>query len=246
MFQQLSAGNRNQGQQSRQQQEQQSRQQQEQQPYQPPKDWKEYLTDEEKQVLDSYGKEWGEVSEAEQIRTQAIARHTREQVLAEVNQVLAPIAEHIQESKVQTHFGRIRGAHEDFDTLKQGALQGWVNQQANPVIREAAAQVLRDGSAEQVIGLIDLYKKDVGGNGTGQSTGAAPNVPASSQVPANNGGTTRVTEQPTQPAKPPKPAANTRAASATAAVNTGSRGSDPRGSDPNDFDSGFAEELAGT
>lgn len=211
---------------------------------QAPKDWTDYLTDEEKQVLETYDEQWSEVSEAEKIRTQALARHTREQVLAEVNQALAPIVEQYQQSQVQEHFSKIRGAHEDFDDLKQGPLQEWVNQQTNPMIRTAAQQVLQQGSADDVIGLIDLYKRDVGATNTGQSTGAAPNVPASSQVPAQGGGKPQVkTQQKAPPKAPPKPAANHKAASATAAVNTGSRGADPRGNDPSDFEAGFAEEA---
>lgn len=239
-------GGHSQGQEQGQSQGQQGGQQETPQ-QQAPKDWTEYLTDEEKQVLDKYNEEWSEVSEAEQIRVNAVARQTREQVLGEVNQALAPIVEHVRQSQVQEHFTKIRQAHEDFDDLKQGPLQEWVNKQTNPMVRNAAQQVLQQGSADDVIGLIDLYKRDVGSQETGKTTGAAPDVPASSQVPAKNGGAPQVTTQQQQqkapPKAPPKPAANHKAASATAAVNTGSRGADPRGNDPTDFEAGFAEEV---
>lgn len=232
-----------QGQQPQQGQPAQQGQQQEPQQRQVPKDWKEYLTDEEKQALDKYGKDWGEVSEPERIRTSAMMRHQEEQILSRVEQALAPIVKHVQQSQVQSHFGRIREAHSDFDQLREnGQLQQWAQTLENPMLRTQAQQVLQQGSTDEVIGLIDLYKQLTGQvqqqqQSTGQPTGAAPEVPASSQAPAQNGGTPQVTQQ--GQTKPPKPAVDPKAAAATAAVKTGSRGADPRGGDKNDFMAGF-------
>lgn len=226
------------------QQQPQGQQSQEPQQRQVPKDWTEYLNEEEKQALDKYGKDWQEVSEPERIRTQAMMRQQQEQILSQVEQALAPIAEHVQKSQVQSHFGQIREAHEDFDQLREsGQLQQWAQTLENPMLRTQAQQVLQQGSTEEVIGLIDLYKQWNGqGNqtqqqSTGQPTGAAPDVPASSQAPAN-GGQPQVTQQQGQ-SKPPKPAVDPKAAAATAAVKSGSRGADPRGGDKNDFMAGF-------
>lgn len=230
-----------QGQQGGQQQQPQGQQPQGEQQKQPPKDWTEYLTPEEKAALDKYGKDWNEVSEPERIRTQAMMRHQEQQILSQVERALAPIAEHIQKSQVQSHFGQIREAHEDFDQLREtGELAQWAQTLQNPMLRTQAQHVLQQGSTEEVIGLIDLYKQwNVQGQqqNTGQTTGAAQDVPASSQAPAN-GGTPQVTQQQGQ-TKPPKPAVDPKAAAATAAVKSGSRGGDPRGADKNDFMAGF-------
>lgn len=227
-------------------------QQQQQPPAEPEqdldKDWTEYLTDEEKSTLSTYDDEWGEVSEAEKIRTQAMVRQAEERILKQVNQVLNPVVSKIQTRDVEEHFSTIRSKHSDFDTLRQGPLQEWVANMPNTMVRKAAEGVLQQGTTEEVIELLDMYKEDKGikkgpGN-TGQSTGAAPSVPASSQAPAQPG-----TQQGNEAGKgggtPPKPGVDPDAVSATAAVTAGSRGADPRGDDPDDFQAGFAETAAG-
>jgi len=214
----------------------------------PAKDWTEYLSEEEKQTLSTYDDEWGEVSEAERIRTKAMVQQAEDRILQQVNKALNPVVSKMQTKEVQDHFTAIREAHSDFDTLRQGPLQEWVKNMPNSVVRKAAEGVLQQGTTAEVIELLDMYKEQNSSRDssedTGQSTGAAPQVPASSQAPAQPG-----TEQGNDGGKggkkPPKPGVDPDAVSATAAVTAGSRGADPRGDDPDDFQAGFRETASG-
>jgi hypothetical protein len=213
-----------------------------------PSDWTEYLTDEEKQTLQTYDDEWGEVSEAEKIRTNAMVRQTRDSILNEVNQALQPIVQHLQEQETKSHFDQIREVHSDFDEIKNGPLQRYVESMSNSMMKRAAEHVLQQGTTQEVIDLVSMYKEENGirnDQQTGQSTGAAPRVPASSQAPAQSSSQQSGQGQGQRGGKPPKPQPNREAASATAAVTQGSRGADPRGDDPDDFQAGFRETASG-
>ena len=219
-----------------------------QQPTQPqiPSDWTEYLSEEDRSTLSEYDREWGEVSQAEQIRTQAMVRLARDQVLSQVQQALNPVYEHMQQAQVSSHFDQVRQAHPDFDEVRNGPLQEWVKGMTNSVVRKAAEETLQQGTTQEVIDLVAMYKEATGGTqASGQSTGAAPSVPASASTPAFNSSQSQGQTGKGQGAQAPQAGpTNPRAASATAAVRSGSRGNDPRGSDPDDFTAGFRDQAA--
>lgn len=184
------------------------------------KTWRDYVAEESREVLESYETEWGEVSQAEQIKRDAQLQHVQDVVYSDLKAVLAPIVEQLNQSKVEAHFNSIRTAHSDFDELK-GGLNGWVNEQPE-FVRPAFEQVLKQGSAEQVVDLVNAYKQATG------KTGAAPEVPASS---ASNGGAKKPQR------KPPSEGAK-RALAATPSTK---RKDPPRQADPDNFSDAFDE-----
>ena len=205
--------------------QQQQQQQQEVSPLD--KTWKDYLSDEDKAVVEEYEKEWSEVSRAEQIKRQAELQHVQDVVYSNVRSALAPIVEQLQQSKVEAHFNSIRSRVPDFDDIRE-PVQEWVKEQPE-FVRPAFEQVLKQGSADQVVELLNAYKQATG------KTGAAPQVPASSASKGQQ-----------QPASRPKrPAPSGAAKRAMAAAPSQKRSNPPAQTDPNDFASAFDEAAAG-
>lgn len=205
--------------------QQQQQQQQEVSPLD--KTWKDYLSDEDKAIVEEYEKEWSEVSRAEQIKRQAELQHVQDVVYSNVRSALAPIVEQLQQSKVEAHFNSIRSRVPEFDEIRE-PVQEWVKEQPE-FVRPAFEQVLKQGSADQVVELLNAYKQATG------KTGAAPQVPASS---ASKG-----QQQPA--ARPKRPAPSGAAKRAMAAAPSQKRSNPPAQTDPNDFASAFDEAAAG-
>lgn len=205
--------------------QQQEQQQQEVSPLD--KTWKDYLSDEDKAIVEEYEKEWSEVSRAEQIKRQAELQHVQDVVYSNVRSALAPIVEQLQQSKVEAHFNSIRSRVPEFDEIRE-PVQEWVKEQPE-FVRPAFEQVLKQGSADQVVELLNAYKQATG------KTGAAPQVPASS---ASKG-----QQQPA--ARPKRPAPSGAAKRAMAAAPSQKRTNPPAQTDPNDFASAFDEAAAG-
>ena len=184
------------------------------------KTWRDYVSEEDQKVLEPYESEWSEVSQAEQIKRDAQLQHVQDVVYSDVKAVLAPMVEEFRRLKVEAHFNTIRQSHEDFDEVKED-LGEWVKEQPE-FVRPAFEQVLQEGSAKQVVDLVNAYKQAKG------KTGAAPEVPASS---ASKG-------ESKKPARKPPSAGAKRALAATPSTK---RKDPPRQADPDDFSSAFDE-----
>lgn len=185
-----------------------------------------FLTDEEKTILAEYDSEWGEVSKAERIRTDAAIRHARHTIYTELNDVLAPLFSFYREAKVKEHVETIQKAHGDYATLVP-AVQAWVAGQP-AILRDAYAGVLATGTAAQVVELYDAYKK---------ANGIQPAVP----VPATENATAKPPVV-TQPAQRTVPPAVIAAAAATAPVG-GVRSTVSVARDSSDEGAAWAEAL---
>ena len=188
------------------------------------KTWRDYVSEDNQKVLEPYETDWSEVSQAEQIKRDAQLQHVQDVVYSDLKAVLAPIVEHMKQSKVEAHFNAIRQEHADIDDVKED-LNRWVDEQPE-FVRPAFEQVLKTGSAKQVVELLNAYKQATG------KTGAAPEVPASS---ASNGAGKK-------PQRTPPSAGAKRALAATPSTK---RKDPPRQADPDDFSSAF-DEAAGS
>ena len=184
------------------------------------KTWRDYVSEDNRKVLEPYETDWSEVSQAEQIKRDAQLQHVQDVVYSDLKAVLAPIVEHMKQSKVEAHFNAIRQEHADIDDVKED-LNRWVDEQPE-FVRPAFEQVLKTGSAKQVVELLNAYKQATG------KTGAAPEVPASS---ASNGAGKK-------PQRTPPSAGAKRALAATPSTK---RKDPPRQADPDDFSSAFDE-----
>lgn len=184
-----------------------------------------FLTEEEKQVLKTYDEEWGEVSRAEQIRTQALVKMALAEAKKEWGEALSPLVHTVQQTQQTSFRDTVLREHPDADQVV-GNLEGWIVEQPR-LLRAAYEQAYANGSAEDIIELLSAYKQATG-------TGAAQ-PPASTPTP-------RVNQQ-QQQRQQQKRATAAKAAKATAAVTNSQRGDAPTAVDPDDFSAAFGEAL---
>jgi hypothetical protein len=190
-----------------------------------------FLSAEEKSLLASYDKEWGEVAKAESVRRRSEMQAMQAQTYRELEKVLAPIVHTLRESQVQAHFATIHRAHADYDTVIPDVKQ-WVESQP-AFYRPVMERVLANGTASEVVELVRAFKQATG------KTGAVPEVPASSIPQATSAPATPVVrQQPSLKAVPP-PAA----VAATAAV-VSQRSNSQSAADPNDFYAALKDALS--
>ena len=141
-----------------------------------------------------------------------IDERVKAQVDAQVAQALQPIQAREQESAEASHYRTIYEAHQDIDSiLESGEFDAWKG--AQPTYIQAALDgVLTQGTAEQVVELLNNFKQsttstpaaDAGKPSTDDLkakareaiNNAAPPIPASlSDIPGGHKGATSITEQ---------------------------------------------------
>lgn len=181
-----------------------------------------YIPEDKKGIVDTYKKEWSEVYEAEQVIRDAHLQLMRDKLYSELRSALAPVFETTQRLTVTAHLDTIRRAHPDVDNIRD-ELMAWIGEQPD-FVRPAYEQVAQSGTAEQVIELINQFKRAKG------STGAVPDVPASSASRQ---------QQPAQ--RKAKPAAK----KALAATPSPSAAQPPGSANPDGFDAAFEEAASG-
>ncbi|MGH7944627.1 MAG: hypothetical protein ACREF9_06435, partial [Opitutaceae bacterium] len=118
------------------------------------------LSDEQKALLKTYDEEWPEVARASELRTQMAIGEAVGALVKQLRQELAPVVQHYVKTQGDGHFSAIKTAHEDFDALKP-QVQEWISKQPTG-LRTAYQQIAQTGSAEDVIGLFNIYKKTNG------------------------------------------------------------------------------------
>lgn len=141
-----------------------------------------------------------------------IDERVKAQVDAQVAQALQPIQAREQESAEAAHYRTIYEAHQDIDSiLESGEFETWKGAQPS-YIKAALDGVLTQGTAEQVVELLNNYKQsttstpaakadkpstdDLKAKAREAINNAAPPIPASlSDIPGGHKGATNITEQ---------------------------------------------------
>ena len=205
-------------------QQQLAQQQATQQP-EPPKaaTYEDFLSADQKAQLAGFSSEWADVAAPVSVlinaHVQAALANQQRDILAQVQQQMAPVVQVTAQSREAMHWNAIAAAHPDYREVA-GKLPAWIEQQPS-FLRGHYQRVMAGGSAAEAVELLSLYKQAVG------STGAAPAQPASSAVQA-----------------PPKPAPVSKAAlAATAAVPPAQRTSVVTAKDPNDAEAAFLDAF---
>lgn len=84
------------------------------------------------------------------------------QYMSAISAIMSPIVEHLIEIQREKHFSAIRAAHSDFDSLRDSkAVLKWIESQP-AYLKEPLMEVYNSGTAEDVISLLDTYKKSSG------------------------------------------------------------------------------------
>ena len=183
--------------------------------------YEDFLTEQDKAAIKLMDTEWSEVAGPVHAlinaHVKAALAAQEKQVLAQVQQRLAPIEQVTAQSQEALYWSTIQASHPDFREAA-AAIPEWIEKQ--PKLVQPALRAAYDrGTAEQVIELLDTYKQAIG------TTGAAPAQPASSaaQVP---------------PKAVPKAALD-----ATLAPPTAQRSKMAASRDPNDAEAAFMEAF---
>ena len=183
--------------------------------------YEDFLTEQAKAAIKLMDTEWSEVAVPVHAlinaHVKAALAAQEKQVLAQVQQRLAPIEQVTAQSQEALYWSTIQASHPDFREAA-AAIPEWIERQ--PKLVQPALRAAYDrGTAEQVIELLDTYKQAIG------TTGAAPAQPASSaaQVP---------------PKAVPKAALD-----ATLAPPTAQRSKMAASRDPNDAEAAFMEAF---
>ena len=179
-------------------------------------------SEEEQNLLSAYEKDWPDIARAEELKRRKEYRELLEYAFAEVSRVYGPAIQSMQQSESDGHYNEIVTAHPDYDTIVD-PVKAWVGEQS-PARRAAFSTIVKEGNAEEIIDLIDLYKQ---AKGIAAPVAAAPSVaPAAAAVPA--------------PVVAGTPPAAKQAAQRLSVVSS-KRSATPVAADPDDFDAAFDE-----
>lgn len=185
----------------------------------------------EKAELAELQKEWPDLHRLFSLMARQVQVDTLNYAFSEVGKVLQPLQESVTTYSTNEHMGAIYEAHEDYDQVYQPVME-WIEKQPS-FLKAAYQNVVKEGNAEDVVGLIQRFKDETkwvapaAGAGVG---GSRPTTPA--------GAASAPTQQQTGLSEAAK-----KAAKAMGAVG-GKRGAAAGAQDPNDFDGAWDEANA--
>lgn len=185
-----------------------------------------FLSESDKTLVAKLNADWTDEAPAFEVlaraHAQAAVANAQADLRKELNAILVPLMQSTHKVEVDSHMSIIRAAHPDAESLVPD-VESWIAKQ--PAFLQPSMQsILAGGTANDVVGLLNMFKEAKAGSG------AAPETPA-----------------PTAPlalVAKPKAAVNPAAVAATAAVPPAQRTKTNVAADPNDWDSAFAEAVS--
>jgi hypothetical protein len=176
-------------------------------------------TPEQETALTEFRKEWPEVASGIDLMLQGAIKQAQIQVLntvfSQLNPALAPVMEYYQTSAVDNQYNTLKQAHPDYDDIYDNVIS-WVDKQPN-YMKTALQHVVTEGSAAEVVDMINRYKLE-----TGKVTAPAVTAP-------------KVTDLPEK----------AKQAARSLGVVSSKRSAVPQSQDPSDFDGAWAEAVNG-
>ena len=189
----------------------------------PPEPQEFAFSPDEQAALTAFEADWPEISAASNLRMRENNFKVVTHIFNEVQKYLNPYIKTLNQLNEQAvtsdedaHIAAITSAHSDYDAVFDD-VQAWIKEQS-PARQRAFKAVAEEGTAEEVIDLISVYK-EVKGLKPAPTVVSSPAI-APAAPPATNKAVQRLTAVPSR-----------RAATSTAG-------------DPNDFDGAFAEFAA--
>lgn len=189
----------------------------------PPEPQEFAFSPDEQAALTAFEADWPEISAASTLRMRENNFKVVTHIFNEVQKYLNPYIETLKQLNEQAvtsdedaHIAAITSAHSDYEAVFDD-VQAWIKEQS-PARQRAFKAVAEEGTAEEVIDLISVYK-EVKGLKPAPTVVSSPAI-APAAPPATNKAVQRLTAVPSR-----------RAATSTAG-------------DPNDFDGAFAEFAA--
>lgn len=184
-------------------------------------------SDEEREFISNYEKEWPDITKAEALKRRGEYHHLVKHVFSEVQRVWGPLlergsaaAETVAENET---INIIRGVHNDYDEALYNDVHRWV-EGLTGIRRRVAEATIAEGEPQDVIDLISEFKT---------ATGRKPRVVADAAPAPASAPAASVTEI---------SAAAKKAASAMSVVDS-KRTAVVQATDPNDFDGAWDEAV---
>ena len=87
-------------------------------------------------------------------------RELLEYTFAEVRRVYDPFIQQLQRTEADDHYNTLVSAHADYDAIAAD-VKSWVGEQS-PARKAAFSSIVKEGTADEIIDLIDLYKQAKG------------------------------------------------------------------------------------
>jgi hypothetical protein len=122
-------------------------------------------TPEERQLLESYQKDWPDVARAEQLARRAEYRQLVGYVFEEISKHLRPIAETVEVLSTRTHLADLQSKVGDYDQVRDRVVE-WVAKQP-AYLQTAYNHVIEQGTVEEVADLIERFKRESGATAQG-------------------------------------------------------------------------------
>lgn len=198
-------------------------------PAAPPEPQSIYTADEQAE-LKSLQEDWPDICKLFSLMGRQLQVDTLNYAFSEVGKVIAPLQESVHTSSISDHMAAIYEGHEDYDEVYQPAME-WVDKQPN-FLKTAYQNVIKQGTAEDVVQMIQRFKDETGWKSPAANGGAAagkpPTAPAAGTTPAQTTGLSDAAK---------------KAAKAMGAVGT-KRGAQAGAQDPADFDGAWDEANA--
>jgi hypothetical protein len=173
-------------------------------------------TAEQQQALDGFKKEWPEVAAGIELMMRQVQYETAQQVFNALAPTLNPVLDYYQTSAVDMQYAQLVKAHPDYDQIYENVLQ-WVDKQPS-YMKTAMQHVVEEGSAAEVVDMINRYKMEAG-----KPLAAVP-APAA-----------KVTDLPEAAKKVAR----------SLGVVSSKRSAVPQSQDPTDFDGAWTEAMNG-
>ena len=175
----------------------------------------EIYSDEDKQFLAEYEKDWPDVAKAEALRRRAEYRDLVKYVFNEVAHELRPLSDMVRSMSERTHLDDLYTNVGDYDQVRDKVVD-WVGTQP-PYLQAAYNHVIQNGTVDEVVDLINRYRQATGDSLTQQAAPQAAPRKVDTELPSA-----------------------TKQAAASLAPVSSKRSAVIQADDPNDFESAFA------
>lgn len=116
-----------------------------------------FISQEDRAVVQAYYAEWGEVARGEQILRHAEQQALVQNIYNELSRVITPIVEEVNRQRADAHYNAIRTAHNEYNDNFVADVQKWVATQPT-FVRNIYDKILREGTTQEVIELFGVYK----------------------------------------------------------------------------------------
>lgn len=139
-----------------------------------PAETPELYSQEEKQFLENYDKDWTDVARGEALKRRAEYGELVSFVFQEVAKQLSPMLQTLETLAVRTHLTDLETRVGDYDAVRDKVI-AWVDEQPS-YLQAAYKQVISSGTVDEVADLVERYRAATGD--------AVQTAPQSRPVPA--------------------------------------------------------------